>query len=43
MNVDALYSYLVLSTWFFLGSWVGLLLTAGIVAFAPTSGLAPRR
>jgi len=36
MDVDLVYSYLIDSTWFFLGSWVVLLLTAGIVAFAPT-------
>ena len=36
MNADLVYSYLIDSTWFFLGSWVVLLLTAGIVAFAPT-------
>jgi hypothetical protein len=35
MNVDVVYSYLIDSTWFFLGSWVLLLLTAGVVAFAP--------
>jgi len=36
MNADLVYSYLIDSTWFFLGSWVVLLLTAAIVAFAPT-------
>jgi len=35
MNVDLLYSYLIDSTWFFLASWIALLLMAGIVAFAP--------
>jgi len=35
VNVDVLYSYLIESTWFFLASWVGLLLTAGVVAFSP--------
>jgi hypothetical protein len=35
MDVDLVYSYLIDSTWFFLGSWVVLLLTAGIVAFIP--------
>jgi hypothetical protein len=34
MDVDLVYSYLIDSTWFFLGSWVVLLLTAGVVAFA---------
>jgi hypothetical protein len=37
MNVEMVYSYLIDSTWFFLGSWVVLLLTAGVVAFAPSS------
>ena len=35
MDVDLVYSYLIDSTWFFLGSWVVLLLMAGVVAFAP--------
>lgn len=35
MNVDLLYSYLIDFTWLFLSSWVVLLLTAGVVAFAP--------
>jgi hypothetical protein len=35
VNIDVVYSYLMAFTWFFLGSWVGLLLTAGVVAFAP--------
>ena len=35
MNVDLVYSYLIDFTWLFLGSWVVLLLTAGIVAFVP--------
>ena len=34
VNVDLVYSYLIDFTWFFLGIWVLLLLTAGIVAFA---------
>jgi hypothetical protein len=34
MDVDLVYSYVIDSTWFFLGSWVVLLLTAGVVAFA---------
>ncbi len=34
MNVDLVYSYLIDFAWFFLGIWVLLLLTAGIVAFA---------
>jgi hypothetical protein len=38
MNVDLVYSYLIDSAWFFLGSWVVLLLTAGIVAFSPIGG-----
>jgi|HubBroStandDraft_3_1064219.scaffolds.fasta_scaffold354764_2 hypothetical protein len=40
MDVESVYSYLIDSTWFFLGSWVVLLLTAGVVAFADR--LAPR-
>lgn len=36
MNVELVYSYLIDSTWFFLGSWVVLLLTAGVVAFGLT-------
>jgi hypothetical protein len=40
MNVDRVYSYLIDSTWFFLGSWVVLLLTAGVVTF--TDRLGPR-
>jgi len=35
MDVDLLYSYLIDSTWFFLGSWVVLLATAGLIAFTP--------
>jgi hypothetical protein len=35
MDIDLVYTYLIDSTWFFLGSWVVLLLTAGIVAFVP--------
>ena len=35
MNVDLVYSYLIDSTWFFLVSWVVLLLTAGLLAFTP--------
>jgi hypothetical protein len=35
MDVELVYSYLIDSTWFFLGSWVVLLLTAGVVAFGP--------
>ena len=35
MNVDLVYSYLIDSTWLFLGGWVVLLLTAGLLAFAP--------
>jgi hypothetical protein len=37
MDVDLVYSYLIDSTWFFLGSWVVALLTAGAVAFADWS------
>ena len=37
MNVDLVYSYLIDSTWLFLGSWVVLLLMAGAVAFADWS------
>jgi hypothetical protein len=37
MNVDLVYSYLIDSTWFFLVSWVVLLLTAGAIAFADWS------
>jgi hypothetical protein len=33
MNFDVVYSYLIDSTWFFLGSWVILLITASLVAF----------
>lgn len=35
MNLDVVYSYIIDSTWFFLGGWVVLLLAAGVVAFAP--------
>jgi hypothetical protein len=35
MSVDAIYSYLIDLTWLFLGSWVTLLLTAGVMVFAP--------
>jgi hypothetical protein len=35
MNVDLVYSCLIDSTWLFLGSWVVLLLTAGLLAFTP--------
>jgi len=37
MDVDLVYSYLIDFTWLFLGSWVVLLLTAGVVAFADWS------
>jgi len=37
MDVDLVYSYLIDFTWFFLGSWVVLLLTAGMMAFADWS------
>jgi hypothetical protein len=37
MNVDLVYSYLIDLTWFFLGSWVVVLLTAAAVAFADWS------
>lgn len=33
MNFDLLYSYLIDSTWFFLGSWVIMLVTASLMAF----------
>jgi len=33
MNFDLLYSYLIDSTWFFLGSWLIILLAASFVAF----------
>ena len=36
MDVELLYSFLIDSTWFFLGSWVVLLLMAGVVAFDST-------
>jgi hypothetical protein len=42
MSVDVLFSYLVDATFFFLGSWVVLLVTAGVAAFSPidaTEGL----
>jgi hypothetical protein len=35
VNVDLVYSCLIDSTWLFLGGWVVLLLTAGLLAFAP--------
>jgi hypothetical protein len=37
MDVEIVYSCLIDFTWLFLGSWVVLLLTASLVAFAPTS------
>jgi hypothetical protein len=44
MNLEMIYSYLMHSTWFFLGAWVVLLLTAGVAAFAPIERDAvPRR
>jgi len=33
MNFDQLYSYLIYSTWLFLGGWVALLLGASLAAF----------
>lgn len=33
MSTDALYSYLIGVTWFFLASWVVLLTTACLIAF----------
>ena len=38
MSFDVLYSYLIDLTWFFLGSWVVLLATAGVVAFSNRAG-----
>ena len=38
MDVESVYSYLIDSTWFFQGSWVVLLLTAGVVTFADRLG-----
>ena len=40
MNVELVYTYLIDSTWFFLGSWVVLLLTAGVLVFVPTGSRA---
>ena len=37
MNLDFLYTCLLGFTWFFLGSWVVLLLAAGVVAFGRDS------
>jgi hypothetical protein len=37
MDVDLVYSYLIDSIWLFLGSWLVLLLTAGVAAFADWS------
>jgi hypothetical protein len=33
MNIDLIYSYLINATWFFLSSWVLMLLLAGVAAF----------
>jgi hypothetical protein len=33
MNIDVVYSWLIDSTWLFLGSWVVLLLAAYVVTF----------
>ncbi len=33
MNFDVVYSWLIDSTWLFLGSWVVLLLAACVIAF----------
>jgi hypothetical protein len=38
LDIDRVYAYLIDSTWFFLGSWVVLLLMAGLVAFIPGGG-----
>jgi hypothetical protein len=43
MDVELVYSYVIDSTWFFLGSWVVLLLTAGVVAFGLTGSRASHR
>jgi hypothetical protein len=43
MDIDLVYSYLIDTTWLFLGSWVVLLLTAGVVAFADWSRPQSRR
>ena len=43
MDADLVYSYLIDSTWFFLGSWVVLLLTATLVAFTPIGRGHPSR
>ena len=44
MKFDVVWSYLIDSTFFFLGSWVVLLLAAGVAAFGPgEEARAPRR
>jgi len=43
MDVDLVYSYVIDSSWFFLGSWVVLLLTASFIAFAPIGRGHPSR
>jgi hypothetical protein len=37
MDVELVYSYVIDFSWFFLGSWVVLLLMAGVIAFADWS------
>jgi hypothetical protein len=35
MDVELVYSYVIDFSWFFLGSWVLLLVTAALLAFTP--------
>jgi len=37
MNFDLMYSYLIDSTWFFLGSWAIILAVASLLAFREES------
>jgi hypothetical protein len=43
MDADLMYRYLIDSTWFFLGSWVLLLLGACVMAFRPDSSRSQTR
>jgi hypothetical protein len=43
MNIEAVSSYVIDTTWFFLGSWVVALLAASVAAFRGDRVLAPSR
>lgn len=43
MDFELLYSYLIFSTWLFLGGWVGLLVAASVAAFGREGSVSDSR